>query len=219
MKKLSYLAFFLLTLFALQSQAATSINAQLGWNKNTDTNTINYKVYYGVASRVYTNNFLTGNVTNTVVSNLTENVVYYFTIASVSGVGIESPQGEEIRLGSTNNFSNLVSLPPTNLTPSSAVLSLKVNSVSNLVDAWINYGESTNKATNIISKELIVPVDNTAFFSQNVPSLSPITYYRPFAWLWTNGVCIYGPLMSVQLPVIPPAPTLLNIFKVDFVEK
>jgi hypothetical protein len=55
-----------------------------------------YNVYYGVASRVYTNKVTLGNVTNATIAGLQEGVTYYFAATAFNAVGLESDFSEEV---------------------------------------------------------------------------------------------------------------------------
>ena len=91
MKKL-----LLLSLFIPISLLAD--NVSLAWNHsvtNNDDHLAGYNIYYGVASRVYTNKIDVGYVTNTVISNLTFNTTYYFAATAYNVLGMESDYSDE----------------------------------------------------------------------------------------------------------------------------
>lgn len=67
----------------------------LTWNPSPDTNVLGYKVYYGSASRTYTNSIILGNVTNLTVSGLTEGVTYYFSATTLDAAEVESDFSNE----------------------------------------------------------------------------------------------------------------------------
>jgi hypothetical protein len=73
--------------------AVTSVN--LFWTPSAITNVASYTVYYGAASRTYTNSVAVGNATNTTISGLTDGVTYYFASTVVDGWGLESDYSNE----------------------------------------------------------------------------------------------------------------------------
>src|ERR1022692_2237899 len=75
--------------FAIQS-------VSLAWDPSPDTNVVGYKVYYGVASRTYTNIVDVGDVTNTTISGLVEGTTYYFAVTAYNILGMESDFSAEV---------------------------------------------------------------------------------------------------------------------------
>jgi hypothetical protein len=74
-------------------QAAQSVT--LAWNPSADTNIAGYKVYYGVASRTYTNVVNVGKATNATIPGLVEATTYYFTATAYNILGLESDFSNE----------------------------------------------------------------------------------------------------------------------------
>jgi hypothetical protein len=74
--------------FALQS-------VTLAWDPSADTNVVGYNIYYGVASRTYTNHIDVGNTLTATVSNLVEGTTYYFAATAYNGLGMESDYSNE----------------------------------------------------------------------------------------------------------------------------
>jgi uncharacterized protein YqjF (DUF2071 family) len=73
-----------------------SSSVTLAWDPNTEFNLAGYKVYYGVASGVYTNSVDVGNVTTNRVTGLAQGVTYYFAITAYNTSGQESDYSAEI---------------------------------------------------------------------------------------------------------------------------
>jgi hypothetical protein len=67
----------------------------LQWNANTDPTVVGYNLYYGGASRTYTNVTDVGNVTNVVVGGLSEGKTYYFAVTAYDAYGDESDFSDE----------------------------------------------------------------------------------------------------------------------------
>ena len=105
--------FFGCLLGLLQSSAQAQIGTPsllATWNPSPDPLAVGYKVYYGVASGVYTNIVDVGSTTNTTVSGLTSDVMYYFTATAYDASGLESVPSNEV---SASVPSTLPNQPPT----------------------------------------------------------------------------------------------------------
>jgi hypothetical protein len=79
----------------LPGTAVGAVSASLTWNASSDANVTGYNVYYGGASRQYTNSVPVGSVTNVVVGQLAENTVYFFSAKGHDAAGNESPFSNE----------------------------------------------------------------------------------------------------------------------------
>jgi hypothetical protein len=84
----------LLALSPLTSLAAPSIT--LAWDPSTDPSVVGYKVYWGVATRNYTNSLSAGSATTLTVSNLVIGTPYYFAATAYDTNGIESDYSAEV---------------------------------------------------------------------------------------------------------------------------
>lgn len=84
----------LVSLFACCNAKAAS-STSLEWNANTDPSVAGYNVYYGGASRTYTNVLDVGSSTNAVVGGLAEGQKYYFAVTAYTYDGIESDYSSE----------------------------------------------------------------------------------------------------------------------------
>lgn len=73
---------------------ATS-SVALAWNRSTSTNVTGYRVYYGVASRNYSNSVVAGNVTTNTVPGLAGGVTYFFAVTAYNASGLESAFSNE----------------------------------------------------------------------------------------------------------------------------
>lgn len=96
-------------IFSLTPLSAEAVgNVTLAWDPSTSTNIVGYSIYYGTASTSYTNMIPVGNVTQLTVSNLAENVTYFFTATAFDSSGLESDFSAEVSY--SMNISNH---PPT----------------------------------------------------------------------------------------------------------
>jgi hypothetical protein len=69
----------------------------LAWDASPGTNVIaNYKVYYGVASRTYTNSVSAGTSLTASISNLVAGATYYFAATATDTSGLESDYSTEV---------------------------------------------------------------------------------------------------------------------------
>jgi hypothetical protein len=83
----------LLALSPLTSFAAPSIT--LAWDPSPDPSVVGYKVYWGVATRNYTNSLSAGSATTLTISNLVVGPTYYFAATAYDTNGIESDYSVE----------------------------------------------------------------------------------------------------------------------------
>src|ERR1017187_7582186 len=91
----------LLIIIALASLALTAHAAtvQLAWDaSNTGTNSpiANYKVYYGPASRTYTNTVSAGTNVTATVTNLSKGQTYFFAATATDTNNLESDFSNEV---------------------------------------------------------------------------------------------------------------------------
>jgi len=75
-------------LFLLPATASQQVT--LTWKPSPDMGVFGYHIYYGSASRNYTNSKFCGNVTNGIISGLLEGATYYFSAKTALSGGVES---------------------------------------------------------------------------------------------------------------------------------
>ena len=83
-------------LFACLGCAARAQSVELAWDPSPDPSVVGYNIYWGVASRVYTNELCAGNVTNAVIGGLQEGVTYFLAVTACDSLGLESLFSSEI---------------------------------------------------------------------------------------------------------------------------
>ena len=71
-------------------------NVTLAWSAITNPIVAGYKIYYGGASGVYTNQTTVGNATSLTISNLQNGSTYYFAGSTYSAAGAESSLSTEV---------------------------------------------------------------------------------------------------------------------------
>jgi hypothetical protein len=89
--------FIVCVLFAglLPSVSLADSSVTLTWDASLDPTAAGYKIYYGVASRVYTNSIDVGNTTVTTIPNLVAGNTYYFAATTYNSSGLESDYSTE----------------------------------------------------------------------------------------------------------------------------
>lgn len=158
--------------FLLQQTLASSVT--LAWNPSTDPDVINYNLYYGAASGVYTNEIPVGTNSTAAVTGLVPGTTYYFVVTAEDAYGLESAYSNEIyysvpllpcnvTIGNLNQIYNgqpalvSVSTVPTNLTVS------------------VTYNGSSSAPTNAGSYTAIATVVSTSYMgaTTNTLTISP----------------------------------------------
>ena len=81
-------------MIALCATTWASQNIALAWSPNRP-DVAGYKIYYGPASRTYTNSLDVGNTTNTTLSGLNEGTTYFLAATAYTVSGIESDYSVE----------------------------------------------------------------------------------------------------------------------------
>jgi hypothetical protein len=71
-------------------------NITLAWDPSPDAGVVSYRVYYGLASGIYTSSVLAGSATTVTVSNLVEGVTYFFAATASKTNGLESDFSNEV---------------------------------------------------------------------------------------------------------------------------
>jgi len=75
---------------------AHSAVVTLAWDANTEDDIKGYEIYYGTASRNYSDSIKVGNTTQTTISNVQEGQTYYFTATAYDFGDNESAFSEEL---------------------------------------------------------------------------------------------------------------------------
>lgn len=83
-------------LFGAAPSNPDSYSLTLEWDASSNPDVVGYRVYYGVASGVYTNSVTAGNATSATISGLLAGVTYYFAVTDFDADGLESAFSNEI---------------------------------------------------------------------------------------------------------------------------
>jgi Fibronectin type III domain len=118
-------------------------SVRLTWNPSTDPSVAGYKIYYGVASRAYTDAIPVGNTTNVTISNLVDGTTYYFAATAYNALGQESPF--------SNEAVYTIPLTPTNYPPSLVSPSYSNGRCSFTVSGVPGYQYVVEMSTNLVN--------------------------------------------------------------------
>jgi len=88
-----------------------TISVTLAWKPSTSPTTAGYKLYYGAASRAYTNAVDVGQSTMATISNLVAGTTYYFAATAYDSSGMESPYSNEASGAFQRSFSLTIGSP------------------------------------------------------------------------------------------------------------
>ena len=147
----------------------------LAWDPSTDPSVTGYKVYYGTASRTYTNMIAAGSATSVIVSNLVSGVTYYFAATTYTADGMESDYSAEAAY----------SLLPPNIPPTLDVLTNLTISQDAGTQVVQLTGISSGSSNEIQTLSVSAFSSNPALISDPV-----VNYTSPD----TNGTLSFAPI-------------------------
>ena len=81
---------------AVAPASAAAPSVKLTWSASANPAVAGFKVYYGPASRAYTNFTAVGNVTNTAITGLVDGATYFFAATTYDDAGHESTFSDEV---------------------------------------------------------------------------------------------------------------------------
>jgi len=93
--------FFLFFFFFVEVNWAWSQGMIVAWDNNKEPDVVGYKVYYGKASRTYSNCVDAGKVTEYKIPILPEEGVFYFAVTAYDSAGNESGYSNEVAAGNS----------------------------------------------------------------------------------------------------------------------
>jgi len=85
----------LVLLSSLHLWAQTPSSVTLAWDPSPNATVVDYKVYYGVATKVYTNAVDAGPTNVVTITNLASGIRYYFAATAIDNLGQESAYSVE----------------------------------------------------------------------------------------------------------------------------
>ena len=97
-KSFMILTLLLITFSMAVCQSSWAVNIRLSWNPpDNEPDLAGYKIYYGNASRTYSNTINVGNVTTYILTNLDPKNNYYITVTAYDTSNLESGFSNEVR--------------------------------------------------------------------------------------------------------------------------
>ena len=136
------LRLFILIAFLVLGYSSYSVNSiVLAWDGNPENDLAGYIVYYGAASRNYTNAVNVWNFTTNEVSGLVDGATYFFAVTAYNTNGLKSEFSDEVSYSVLS--SNVVVLTIQPILSMSNVVLKGSSSVSGL-SAWFDLSEGTN---------------------------------------------------------------------------
>ena len=180
-------------------QALQSVS--LAWGPSPDSTVVGYKMYYGVASRTYTNLVDVGNATSGRIPGLVEGTTYYFAATAYDQPGVESEFSNEV--GYT------VALPNT---PPTIALTAPVNAASYTAPAAISLAASVTANGQTITKvqfyngATLLGEDAATPYSFTWSSVSAGSYSLTARAVYAAGSTVASAPVSVNVTGLPTLP-------------
>lgn len=190
----------------------------LAWNPSVDPSVTGYNVYYGTASRSYSQQVNVGLVTNTAVSNIVAGTTYYFAVTAYNTEAESDFSDEAVYFAASNAvpFSvaitswpkapQVITLAATNVTATTATLQGQViDSGRDLTATVFFYGTNDPYAdTNADWGGFVNSGISTNTASGSLVNLLPnTTYYFSFAALNAAGIGSSTNSLSFTTPALP----------------
>ncbi len=126
-KRLIWIVLFHLGLVSIVNAGDVIVS----WDPNSEADLLGYKIYYGTASRTYTDIMDVGNVTSRTISDLQEGVEYFFAVTAYDTANNESDFSAEVS----------IVIPVTDITPPT-IYSVNLTTATNLD---LTYSEKVEK--------------------------------------------------------------------------
>jgi sulfur relay (sulfurtransferase) complex TusBCD TusD component (DsrE family) len=186
-----------LVLAALTASAQGQTSVTLAWDRSAGTNIAGYKIYYGVASRTYSNTNNVSNVTNATISSLASGTIYYFAATAINTSGSESGYSTEVV------YTNPVAIAPT------IVLSSPVNGASYTAPATISCAASVTPNGHTITQmqfyngATLLGTVAAAPYSYSWNSVSAGTYSLSAKAVYDSGSTVASTPANVTVTNVP----------------
>ena len=91
------LFFLVLLILTCPSGRAMAADITLAWDHNSEPDLAGYRLYLGTSTQNYTQFIDLGLTTQYTISNLSDGVVYFFTLTAYNQRGLESSFSNEVR--------------------------------------------------------------------------------------------------------------------------
>ena len=160
------LTVFLLALIGIGAAESFAGSLSISWAPIQDSRLKGYKIKYGTASGIYSQSLDVGNVTSSIVSNLTEGTQYYLVVVGYDtnkAEGQPSPEASGVVLASSATTT-------TSVTANGAVIAWTTNKPG---DSQADYGTTSNYGSSTTLEPTLV-----MNHSQTLGNLSAGTTYN-----------------------------------------
>jgi len=159
----------LLGCFTMQASPPLAAPVALAWKPSTNSTIAGYHIYYGTASRNYTNVVSAGNSSSATISNLLAGATYYFAATSYTATGLESDYSGEAAYA----------------VPTNAMLHASIASDSNrsltivgLIGSVYQIQSATNLGPSTVWSPFLTYSQTNFIQTINVTSSVPQVFYR-----------------------------------------
>ena len=132
--------------FIVSSTIAYAGQVTLGWDQSTESGVVGYKIYYGTATRNYTQSIkiTSPNITTCTILNLSNGQTYYFTATTYNSDLVESDYSAEV-FATINPVTT--SVPKTTTTVQPTTTSVKQTTTSSKVSTTTTTAKPTSTTT------------------------------------------------------------------------
>lgn len=183
--------------------AASSVT--LAWDPSAGANIAGYRIYYGPASRTYTNTISVGTATSATISNLIGGATYFFAATAYDTASLESDFSNEV------TYTNIVS-PPV-VVPPDIVLTSPANNTTLPAPATVSLAASVTANGHSITKvqfysgDTLLGEDITAPYTLAWNSVPAGTYSLTARLVYDGGSTLNSSAANLTVANLP-APTI-----------
>lgn len=146
----------------------------LAWNKSTDATVVGYNLFYGVASRSYTNLINVGTATNIQVVLPARGITFFFAVTAYTPTGLESDYSSEV------NYTPKALPPPLTMAPPVTLVVQKSQQVTGpFADTEMAWSIDPSTAPNDFFKLRIVAASDPPRTATASPLIKPLSVKSP----------------------------------------
>jgi hypothetical protein len=194
-------------LFALLHNPLQAVQSvTLAWDPSPDLSVVGYNMYYGVASRNYTNVVVVGNATNVTLSGFIEGTTYYFAATAYNAFGLESDVSNEA--GYTIPLSN--NAPTITLTSPSNGSGYTAPATINLAASVAANGHTITKAQ-FYNRATLLGEDTSAPYSLMWSNVSAGSYSLTARAVYDTGSTVASSAANVTVAAVNTAPAITDV--------
>ena len=178
----------------------------LTWDPNPESDLAGYRVYFGSASRGYTNLVDSGRSNTNTVTGLVDGATYFFSVTAYNTNGLESDYSNEVQLTVSNGT------PPTPIPPSVALTGVTAGATYT-VPTTLNLGATVVANGNTVTK--VQFLNGATVLGEDSAAPYALVVSNPAASAYSVAARVfYGTAstldsVSVSFSVVnPPPPTI-----------